>query len=232
MTTAKLPAVGATIWLKIEAEIVPITIAEIDSVCIFGQDPKGRLCSAVTSAEGVNWFRTDPRVKPAEASSTTRERLCAFMAERTVNSAEEWGLALWISDVVEWCESEVRLALAPREPSPDLAEAEKWLRAGGFAPAQMARVIAAELDRRAAEIARLTAIVEHCHECDAPTKSPDLAEAKMWLRESSQWFREHGCPLDAGAVILDELDRRAAEIARLTAIVEMASAAPTKEPTT
>jgi hypothetical protein len=54
----------------------------------------------------------------------------------------------------------------------------------------------------------------------------------MWLRESSQWFREHGCPLDAGAVILDELDRRAAEIARLTAIVEMASAAPTKEPTT
>jgi hypothetical protein len=32
--------------------------------------------------------------------------------------------------------------------------------------------------------------------------------------------------------IADELDRRAAEIARLTAIVEMASAAPTKEPTT
>jgi hypothetical protein len=110
--------------------------------------------------------------------STTRERWIALCAEQS--RAGTPAIVKHLANVVsDFAESEVALALAPRE------------------------------------------------------QSPELAEAEMWLRESSQWFREHGCPIDAGAVISDELDRRAAEIARLTAIVEHCRerASPTKEPT-
>lgn len=61
--------------------------------------------------------------------------------------------------------SEVTLALGPhgheldlalRDPSPELAEAERWLRAGGFSPPKMAVTIAAELTRLREELRHRT----------------------------------------------------------------------------
>jgi hypothetical protein len=69
-----------------------------------------------------------------------------------------------INDMCAFAESEAKRAvaeaLAPREPSPELAEAERWL--AGQCPAPFGRkshasVIASELVRLSATVARLEA---------------------------------------------------------------------------
>jgi hypothetical protein len=94
--------------------------------------------------------------------STTRERFEMKFARNLetavgVRVISDCGLAVY--EIVEFIESEVRLAMAPRDPSPELAKAERALRSGpGNLFPQDCAVIAAELDR-------LRAITEHCREC-------------------------------------------------------------------
>ena len=83
---------------------------------------------------------------------TMRDRACTFASTADLSNPEAGARLLQ-----EFAEAEVRLALQPREPSPELAEAEKWL-AGmrGYAALTSARktlpgIVAAELDRLRAE---------------------------------------------------------------------------------
>ena len=96
--------------------------------------------------------------------STTRDRWLAFMAERGFSGNVLTQDA--VKAAPEFAESEVRLALEPREAAPELAEAEKLIRKDGarsrwLTPVQM-RAIPSELDRLRAKLKHLEKFYEQC----------------------------------------------------------------------
>jgi hypothetical protein len=141
-------------------------------------------------------------------------------------------------------ESEVRLALAPREQSPEFEAAEVALhicvdslqraKPELYLHRRRCKPIADELDRRAAEIARLTAITEHCRECGvAFSERAEMADTGLCVTCEGK--------RDSELERLREFARKVREAERLSmgpseyanriaeALDELA--APTKEPT-
>ena len=105
-------------------------------------------------------------MKPAEHTPTPKEDARWLLACRITdyrNAANKTDRATKLALVVEAIEAFDRAcveeALQPRDPAPELAEAEKWLRIGvpdGFTipEALNMSVIAAELDRLRGQVAR------------------------------------------------------------------------------
>lgn len=109
--------------------------------------------------------------------------------------------------VCDFAASEVALAIQPRDQSPELIEAGLWLKAVGsgvFAAVpdspRMAPIIAAELDRLRAEVARLT---------DQVPRAEEIPWGKLRGGDRTLTEREF-------VAVRDELDRLTAEVARLT----------------
>jgi len=89
-------------------------------------------------------------------TTTIRDRACDFASTHAVDMGNlEAGARL----LQEFAENEVRLALQPREPSPELAEAEHQLRNLYYLTPQQERVIADELARLRTELTRKDGVV-------------------------------------------------------------------------
>jgi hypothetical protein len=143
VTTPPLPAVGAKIWIASLNAICEGKVGSHLNGGLSGTTEDGASFFMLAANEGITWFRTDPRVKPAEATITMRERFELFV----VSQCAKLG-GLYAADAtrcaVDFAESEVRLALAPREQSPEVTKAEDWLRGQ---QEQRCDIIASELDR-------------------------------------------------------------------------------------
>lgn len=116
-----------------------------------------------------------------------------------------------VGEVCTWCggsgkEMEEK---HPSAPIPELAEAIYWIHEGGFSPPKMSALIAAELDRRAGEIARLTAL---CQEAIARAPGvvamslPEDAAELIRLRARVAELEAQVAKYQAGGLLMPEED--------------------------
>lgn len=106
---------------------------------------------------------------------------------------EAWKLPSLASAIDALVKASQAEALAPREPSPELAEAEAWLRRliGNIVTSKRVNpsAILAELDRLRSEVARLTGEAQLRSEpaCEPPKPAADLSGVSMSNYHGQCW---------------------------------------------
>ena len=155
-------------------------------------------------------------LQPTAGDSTIRVRACDFASYHARAMANPDAGARLLQ---EFAESEVRLALQPCDPSPELAEAEKWLNPPGVGqPAGYPEAIAAELSRLRANEKRLEGLLQEyayahhnfeeqdgsdasaellgaAEEALLASAAPPAESAKLIARPLSEWHEGKGSVL-------------------------------------